>query len=1204
MDNISITVIPNVSTVNITANNSINSVQISVNNGQGGGLAAIGNSLSSNAFTSGSVIFSGVNATINTSLNAQSQYIQISVANAVAGAAIQGSGTFTQNTGTIQFSNANGLSFGLTNGTMTASHNALTTAMASNQTSNFRYTSADNQLQFTSANSNFLGTGATASLVFTSQSSLFQHTSATSNITSNAFEASATTKFAGTGTSATNASITLNSNGLQISIANPGGGGGIAASLSGNSTSAGAGYSNITSGTMILAGGNNITLSQNGASITISGANAGGAQTGISGVVASNTTYSSGTVIYSAQTNITIGTSVNGVSQYVRFSVGDYLTTAMQSNANTSFIGLNSAVTNITATINSSGISISNPGWLTTAVQSNQTSNFRFTSADSQLQFISANTNFATYNHSHGNPTLNLTNISGTTASASNGLTISLSAAAPGGGAGIAGSIGGNSTSAGAGYSNITSGTMILAGGNNITLSQNGANITISGANAGGAQTGISGFAGSNTTYSSGTVILSALNNITISSSINGASQYLQLSVGNYITTGMASNEPHIGALVFSNETQTSGTVVFTGSGGISIASGAGSVIISFDGHHIDAVLPSGNGFGTGFSSMTSGTMNINAMGALSMSQNGNNLSLSVPSNYLTTAMASNANTSFVGLNSALTANGVSATINSSGVSLNFPTFLTTAMASANTSLYMSTSERNNYQYTSNSSNNTSVYLSIGNSTAYQTSVLSGTFFQTVNSSNLFPNANTTIFAGTGTSATNASITLNSNGLAVSVAAPGAAAEANWINLQGNTASNSTASGSTIMWSAGNNITLAATNGSVIRIDAGGGGGAVLQGSGTYTQNTGTVQFSNANNVSFGLTAGTMTASIPVGTVAFADSNGVTFGSSVNGVSTTITASVNAGAGGGIALAGSAASTVTSGTVQFSNANNISFGLNGSTMTASYSDPPSMSFYQNMDFVGVTQTMNLSSNSWVIFPFRIREGVSASYIRLLMSAGVAASTTNATVANTSFTANCSQTFFAVLYSQGNGANSRSLQYITSASAGISQSWSMSFDAVNGSNYTLHQAMTIPTEHGTSFTNFAQTIQTTATNISMSQSWSSALTGGKFLDLPFEAQLTERRYWMALGRSITSNTNYSIGTRWLSVSHAMSYIAVSQPNLAFGQAGRATNATNNSWILNQGLWTTNAQGTTNSINLAQVSTSASHNIPVFQLKREA
>ena len=40
-------------------------------------------------------------------------------------------------------------------------------------------------------------------------------------------------------------------------------------------------------------------------------------------------------------------------------------------------------------------------------------------------------------NHSHGNPTLALTNLSGTTASNSAGLTLSLSAAAPGGGAAV-----------------------------------------------------------------------------------------------------------------------------------------------------------------------------------------------------------------------------------------------------------------------------------------------------------------------------------------------------------------------------------------------------------------------------------------------------------------------------------------------------------------------------------------------------------------------------------------------------------------------------------------------------------------------------------------------------------------------------------------------------------------------------------------------
>jgi hypothetical protein len=104
--------------------------------------------------------------------------------------------------------------------------------------------------------------------------------------------------------------ITLSQNGASITISGGAGGGAAAAlSIGGNSTSAGAGYSNITSGTAILLGGNNITLSQNGASITISGANVGGAQTGISGLMVSNTTYTSGTVSFSNANGISFGSS-------------------------------------------------------------------------------------------------------------------------------------------------------------------------------------------------------------------------------------------------------------------------------------------------------------------------------------------------------------------------------------------------------------------------------------------------------------------------------------------------------------------------------------------------------------------------------------------------------------------------------------------------------------------------------------------------------------------------------------------------------------------------------------------------------------------------------------------------------------------------------------------------------------------------------
>ncbi len=75
--------------------------------------------------------------------------------------------------------------------------------------------------------------------------------------------------------------------------------------LAGNNTSGT--LAQIFSGTMTLAGGNNITLSQVGNAITISGAAGGGG--GIAGIAASNTTYTSGTVIISGGANITVGTN-------------------------------------------------------------------------------------------------------------------------------------------------------------------------------------------------------------------------------------------------------------------------------------------------------------------------------------------------------------------------------------------------------------------------------------------------------------------------------------------------------------------------------------------------------------------------------------------------------------------------------------------------------------------------------------------------------------------------------------------------------------------------------------------------------------------------------------------------------------------------------------------------------------------------------
>lgn len=175
-----------------------------------------------------------------------------------------------------------------------------------------------------------------------------------------------------------------------------------------------------------------------------------------------------------------------------------------------------------------------------------------------------------------------------------------------------------------------------------------------------------------------------------------------------------------------------------------------------------------------------------------------------------------------------------------------------------------------------------------------------------------------------------------------------------------------------------------------------GGAMPIALSAGTSVANSGTVVFSNANNVSFGLSNGTLTASAPspggpgaiiainpnggvnfqtgtvwfstpparmgddtanvsftgagfnsiwarawvpgaisagtasmkTGTLVFSDANNVSFG--LNGQ--TLTASF-AAAAGGVALAGGT-QTATSGTIAFSNSNGVEFGLNGSRMTA------------------------------------------------------------------------------------------------------------------------------------------------------------------------------------------------------------------------------------------------------------------------------
>lgn len=236
-------------------------------------------------------------------------------------------------------------------------------------------------------------------------------------------------------------------------------GGRINATIGGNTAGVG---SLVSTGTMTLVGGNNIVLSQNGNAITISGSNAPAASINFS---AGTTSNNLGAVTFANSNGVSFGLNGSTIT-------GSHNGLTSQSNQAFSAGGGSSAFQTLSFG-NSNGVTFSNSnGSVVGSVQTNYaatnvtTNNMQTTERNNY--FYTSNNTFANQTHTHGNPTLALTNLSGTTGSASNGLTISLSAAAPGGGAGSY-----NILAAGTQTAN-TTGTVNFANSNGISFGMSG----------------------------------------------------------------------------------------------------------------------------------------------------------------------------------------------------------------------------------------------------------------------------------------------------------------------------------------------------------------------------------------------------------------------------------------------------------------------------------------------------------------------------------------------------------------------------------------------------------------------------------------------------------------------------------------------------------------------------------------------------------
>lgn len=431
--------------------------------------------------------------------------------------------------------------------------------------------------------------------------------------------------FPGLGSSIEGGDMTYNSNGLTISI-DPAG------AYTGIFGIAGSAASTVTEGTVQFANGNGISFGLNGSTITASydsNAYIGTAYLGYYQATNDNSlsagvSHSHGSLFTSSITGSVVTNASN--SSGLTLGIPAFITTNINHTHGSIFTSsiTGSDITNSSA---SSGITLGIPAY---AVTSHTHSNL-----------------YPTIGHTHGsNISFSTTNLLGASASsASNGLTLSISgypassfvntsdagniyfanslgsnitwgtttsagnityigATAGGGGAGggIAASIGsgGNSTSAGSGFSNISTGTLYLIGGSNITLSQNGEYITIVGPTAGGAQTGISSIAASNTTYTSGMIIFSAQANVTIGTSVTSNSQYIRISANPSANFSLLGN-------VTGNSTASGSTIGLVGGTNITV-SGLNNSQIRIDG-------PVGNvsfadSYGVSFGTVTSVSTN------------------------------------------------------------------------------------------------------------------------------------------------------------------------------------------------------------------------------------------------------------------------------------------------------------------------------------------------------------------------------------------------------------------------------------------------------------------------------------------------------------------------------------------------------------------------------------------------------------------
>jgi hypothetical protein len=867
----------------------------------------------------------------------------------------------------------------------------------------------------------------------------------------------------------------------------------------------------------------------------------------------SNVNGSSGAI----SLNVNASLSSTAAGSAITFGLASDITTALQS-ANTNYLttqsvqtqasgniartGFSSTTTTGTAivgTLDTNGLNLGVPAYLTTAAGA---ANFVLTGATSGNTTASG----STINLSGVNVTLSGTNNSQIviSAPATSGLTQGNNITITTNGSTIG--ISAQAVAIGASTQTATSGTVNFANSNGITFGMSGSNqITASFSQS--VQTQASGNiagAGFTSTTTTGTAIVGTQNSLGLSL---GVPAYLTAAVGG---GGIAA----IGA---STQTATSGTVIFSNANGITFGLNNGTLTASAAAAPT-AYVSSING--------SSGAISLNVGSSLSASTNGSSITFGLANNITTALQSANANyltsqsvqtqasgnIARTGFSSTTTTGtAIVGTLNTDGLNLGIPAYVTNAVGGGGVAIGASTQTATSGTVNFVNSNGISFGMSGSNQiTASYTTIVD--YVQSFNGGT----GNVSLTVGNGLSlsnnpgfpeytinlATNITTSLQNFSLGVS-------------NL-GNTAGNTGVTGTRVVLVGANNISLSQstnTNGATITIDQAGG-----------------VIYANLS----GNVAGNTTAS----------GNTLNF----SGINVTLSGTNNSQ----IAISAPATSSLVG-------SNGISISSNGSTISVFNQF---ISSYENTPFQAVTtMSLNMASVSQAAI-FNVPEPLSISYLRIPISVSMNSTTIATSAASATGGAAIYSTFNAVVYSIGTGGNSLSLQSVASGSGGFTFSNSISI-ATNGTQYSVSQGYSAQALGGGT----TLTTQTSAstTNYAFSTNSFSLFSAARFLDIPFTASLNGGPYWIVFGGSTSSAA--TTGVAALSAvtncnARYTNHYGVSQTNLAFGVMG-SSNLTSGGYF-GAGSFSTVGGGTTNSINLSQISTTAAHNRLYFQMLRFA